>query len=110
MTTKIAELLADLDVLDFNFIDVTVTCITSSRRYIYFRITVKAKRNGHEFVASYKNSNLNHQQTKGERWAAYYLPQVEGEISALVKSRAYRANSNIFRALRSVADQALAAG
>lgn len=107
MATKIAELFADLDLLNFEFINVTVKCISSSRRYIYFRIIVKAMRNGRVFAASYEGSNLNHQQIKGDSWAAYFLPKMESQILELVKSRAYRANSNIFRALRSVADQAL---
>lgn len=110
MTTKISELFADLDCLDFDSTIVTVTCTTSSRRYIYFRVTVTAKRSGREFAASYESSNLNHQNIKGDCWAAYYLPCVQRDLTEIVESRTYRANSNIFRALRAIANEALAFG
>lgn len=109
MTTKFASLIADLDALKFKSVDVSVTSTYNSRNYIYFRVEVKARTDRGEFCAGYDGSNLNHPHIAGEKWAAQYLPKLRDEIVEKVRSRSYRANSNLFRILRKVADEALTA-
>lgn len=106
--TKLAALFADLDSLTLDRLHVTVSCTASSRNYIYFLVTVTGGKGCAEFSASYAVSNLNHMKTSGRMWEQFFVPKLQAELTEIVKTRSYRANSNIFRALRQVSDEAMA--
>lgn len=108
MTTKLATLYADLDALGQHRIDVEVSCNSSSRSYIYFFVAVTLVKNRKEFSAKYKGSDLNRLKIAGTKWADFYLPRLEDDLVEAVKCRDYRANSNLFRALRQVVGDAMA--